>query len=403
MKRFLLGIFLFFLLSTCSSKQIEKAAGEFMPGEAHYVIDLDGSLEESVYYSSVFKNVRTIILETSRNCLIGATTELQIFDSCIYLLDARVAKSLFVFDMEGRFIRKIGSLGNGPGEYAVIKDFTLDTENGVIYLLDQRHRVHKYQLDGTFIHSITIQMPQANSFFIQYYKERLYSSFLPNLRTKYDNMLLEIDPADGKILSQSLPVKYNKGWAEAYFSDNFFKSRLNKPPMYSQFFMDFIVSIGEEVTPYIELKSRNFFTENDFGNFPKGMPHSEMLMSFQGTSKIWNVHCYIENDDFILFKCRSGFFDSFTVIFNKKTETVKLAKKISNDLVIKKGNDTKSIFGRFKFSDSKGAYEIISPNAIIRFLEYVKSDEIIPNLDKMSQLKKLDEESNPIIFYYEFK
>ena len=146
MKRFLLGIFLFFLLSTCSSKQIEKAAGEFMPGEAHYVIDLDGSLEESVYYSSVFKNVRTIILETSRNCLIGATTELQIFDSCIYLLDARVAKGLFVFDMEGRFIRKIGSLGNGPGEYAVIKDFTLDTENGVIYLLDQRHRVHKYQL-----------------------------------------------------------------------------------------------------------------------------------------------------------------------------------------------------------------------------------------------------------------
>jgi len=34
---------------------------------------------------------------------------------------------------------------------------------------------------------------------------------------------------------------------------------------------------------------------------------------------------------------------------------------------------------------------------------HIKENNLLPGLDKMDQLRKLDEESNPVIFFYEFK
>ena len=59
--------------------------------------------------------------------------------------------------------------------------------------------------------------------------------------------------------------------------------------------------------------------------------------------------------------------------------------------------------GKFVFSDAQGAYEIVPTFAMNRFLESIRNNKLVPNLDKLDQLKKLDEESNPVIFFYEFK
>jgi hypothetical protein len=69
-----------------------------------------------------------VISGTNEDCMIGMIHELQVFDGCIYILDRAITKSLFVFDMEGRFIKKIGCFGNGPGEFIQPVDITLDTE-----------------------------------------------------------------------------------------------------------------------------------------------------------------------------------------------------------------------------------------------------------------------------------
>jgi hypothetical protein len=412
MKKFLLLISIF-LLSSCTLKQKQptEQSDLRMSGD-HYIIDLDGKKEISISFSDIFKNMRTIILETGNECMIGLIRELQVYNGYIYILDNTIAKSLFVFDIEGRFIRKIGSLGNGPGEYIYIDDFTLDTTNGFIFLLDYGTRIHKYQLNGTYIHSINIQEPRTNSKFIQYYNGRLYTSILAwkEYRNQNDYMLLEIDPNDGKVLSRSLPLKLNKGWSEAYFTDNFFMSRLNSPPRYTQLFMDIIVSLDEGITTYIEVKSKDLVTERDLENLPEGRSFSQRLMQlFQGSSKIWDVQGFVENDEFIIFKyaCGDGWSKFLTVVVNKKTGSVKIAERLRDDFVLRNKNDNESVMsvrsGRFKFSDSKGAYEVITPNIFERFKESVKNNEIVPDLDKLDQLMLLDAESNPVIFFYEFK
>jgi len=379
-----------------------------------YTIDLDGNKEAFIPISSIFKDVKTIILETRSDCMIGNVSEFQVFDGHIYILDKYNAKSMFVFDMEGRFLRKIGSLGRGPGEYLGVSDFTLDTENRIIYLKDVDYRVHKYQFDGTYVHSITLQVPHSSIISIQYYKGKLYSDIIAWKTSSNDYILVEIDPNDGKILSQALPLKYNKGWTESFHTGHsFFISRLNSPPRYAQLFMNYIVSIGEEITPYIELKSKYLVTEEDIeNNFKKEMSNMRknisQPLSIVKNQKIWDVHSYAENDYWIIFTCQIGSsFNFFTVLFHKETGIVKLAELLRNDLILRQGCNPPNLFtmsGRFKFSDRQGAYEVFHPSdGFDRFKVSIKNNEIVPDLDKLDQLKKLNEESNPVIFFYEFK
>jgi hypothetical protein len=195
-RKFLFFIHYSLFLFACSSQQTELR----LDGVC-YTIDLDGKKEAPIPFSSIFKNVQTIILEAGKDCLIGSVDELQIFDGCIYILDKHIAKSLFVFDMEGRFIRKIGSLGRGPGEFIHVDDFTIDTGNRFIFLSDQGNRVHQYQLNGAYVQSIKVQAEHSNIMLIQFYNDRLYADAVAWDPVRGDYMLLEIDPDSGKILS----------------------------------------------------------------------------------------------------------------------------------------------------------------------------------------------------------
>ena len=395
MKYSLLSILLLSVFA-CSVKQSESSQVD----SDYIIIDLDEKQESSVPLSTYFKSVQTIILETKEECLIGHVSELQVFDGYIYILDMSISKSLFVFDTNGHFIRKIGSLGNGPGEYKQLNDFTLDPENGFIFLLDFGKNVHKYHFDGTFVKTITPELINTRINNIQFYKNKLYMSVDAFQPAPDDNMLLEVDSDNGAILSGTLPLEYNKGWGKPFStSHSFFMSRLSDPPRYTRLFMDNIVTIGENITPYIRIKGKHLATSEDLDNLQFGSQNFEMaILQF---AKIWNVCSFLENDDLIIFRYQHGFKKKNTVICNKKTGTVKLVDYLNNDLVFK-NNDKNGLYRDFVFSDSKGAYEILYGKLFGDFKESIRNDEIT-ELDKLDQLSKLENDVNPVIFYYEFK
>jgi hypothetical protein len=345
----------------------------------------------------MFKNVKAIILETGDNFLIGRVTELQVFDGKIYILDEHVAKALFVFDLNGKFIRKIGNIGKGPGEYIRITDFTIDTENRFIYLLDRGNRVHKYELNGRYVNTVSIQISNVNTHYIQYYDKKLYSEVCGYTPTRGDYLLLEINPQDGKVITRSLPKKYNKGWNETvYANHSFFISRLNNPPKYTQFFMNYIVSIGSEIRPYIELKSENLVTSKDILQL-RGEPWQK-YDSFHKSSKVYDIHSLVESDVFIFFHYWHGS-TTCGVLFNKQDQSVEIANIIYDDILYK--ND--ELVQIFKFSDSRGAYSLPDEYWLSEFQEKIKKNKFTTNLDNLDQLMSLSEDSNPVILYYEFK
>lgn len=118
-------------------------------------------------------------------------------------------------------------------------------------------------------------------------------------------------------------------------------------------------------------------------------------------SKILDVNSFIDNQSFVLFRYYvHGSRNQNTVIYHKETGMVTSTSFFKNDLIYK--NDYQ-VNEEFRFSDSKGAFVIKDVNAKKRLLEAIRNNETVPELDKTDELLQLDENANPVIFYYEFK
>ncbi len=81
-----------------------------------------------------------IPLETNRNCLIGEINKVIIDDSLIFVMDNQFANSLYVFDINGRFISQIGNQGKGNNEYNRIIDFDINPIDNEIIIYDLNRR-----------------------------------------------------------------------------------------------------------------------------------------------------------------------------------------------------------------------------------------------------------------------
>ena len=213
--------------------------------------------------------------------------------------------------------------------------------------------------------------------------------------TAKDCMLMEADPESGEILAQSLPLQYNKGWLEMIFMGTSFISRMNESPLFTQMFMDRFVSIGEEITPFIEIKSKNLVTEKDIRNISNNRGNRDVTAYFQTylreNLKIFNMNSYVENDAFILFMYTQGSMNRNVVIINKDTGSAVLTQKLSNDLVFK--NDENHYLGKFDFSDTKGVYEVVQARSIESFQESIRNNEVVPELDKLDDLRQLEDDT----------
>lgn len=86
-----------------------------------------------------FTLTKNIILEDNEEGRFTEINKLKIKKNTIYILDIFGQQQLFVFDINGKFIRKIGKRGNGPGEYNRLCDFDVD-DRGNIYLYNAQHK-----------------------------------------------------------------------------------------------------------------------------------------------------------------------------------------------------------------------------------------------------------------------
>jgi len=105
----------------------------------------------SLNTSQIIDNIKFIPLETNDYSMIGSVAKIIKYDDKYIIMDKKMAKKLFVFDKEGKFLYNIGSIGKGPGEYSRLMDFTVDEKEGCLYLIDDRIKIIKTQMDGTLI------------------------------------------------------------------------------------------------------------------------------------------------------------------------------------------------------------------------------------------------------------
>ena len=95
MKRIFLSVFVIFFSVYCTAQSIKV-----QDSKDKRIIDLDQAKypDTAFLYSMLYKSVKIIPLETNQSCLIGSIDKIQVVDNYILIMDAEIAKSLYVFD-----------------------------------------------------------------------------------------------------------------------------------------------------------------------------------------------------------------------------------------------------------------------------------------------------------------
>jgi hypothetical protein len=119
------------------------------------ILDFPKMEHLSMLDTNFVEDVSFIKLETNDDCLLSEVHKIVFFNNSFYVLDKKY-KSLKQFTLEGKFIRNIGRIGQGPGEYNIIKTFYINPDDSTINIVDF-WRLYKYKLDGTFERKINIE------------------------------------------------------------------------------------------------------------------------------------------------------------------------------------------------------------------------------------------------------
>ena len=101
--------------------------------------------------ASSFKNIHMIQLEATEESLISDIKRVVDVEGKVYVLTR--TNEIFCFDRAtGKYIRTIGRMGEGPGEYVSAMDICYDEKEKCICVVDYyKSAIHNYSLDGRFL------------------------------------------------------------------------------------------------------------------------------------------------------------------------------------------------------------------------------------------------------------
>lgn len=353
--------------------------------------------ENTVSYSDLFNSVKFVPLETNRNCLIGQIDEIELYNDTIFILDKSIGKAIYMFDKNGSFIKKIGQLGKGPGEYFSPKSFTIDNYTKQIKILDEG-KLLIFSIYGEFQKEILLSHYDSPRY-LKSINGITYFDY-PMFQGRIASYLLSAIDSTGLILKRWLPYKeYNKGLILSFGTSNHLVNT-SYDIKFMQPFFDTIFSICcNDIKPFISISTKNNITTDEINEF-NGLTDVREISDFYWKSKKFlGVKSYIENDNLIIFDFQTEG-TTHTAFYNPLNKSFIFSRyEFQNNLI--------PIEGYFPFYTAYNNYFISvidnSNNNFVRLMENINNGSIILSENQILVLKKLTPESNPVVVFYECK
>jgi len=360
---------------------------------------------KAITIPEVFKRVKTIILETNKDVRIGEVNSIQVYGDEIYISDIVKSKGIFVFNKEGRYLRRIGKARQAPGEYTEPSDFTIDKKNKLLYVLDApMQNIVKYNLEtGVYLSNFKVPDGAGSCLHIQCVGDKLYTDAFIEGKKKDAFLIQEIDVTTGQRAKKWLPASvYNCSVSDnsKRFFGNVFYDKMQDAPKFVQLYMDTVMTFNEQgVIPYLAVKSKDFVKESDLESRYDPERIRETIHNDIYLPKFRNISFLVTYKNLIYFfvaKSSSG----YEFIYNSTTgETILLDRH--DEFLREKNQSYRGSFPIFSTSSDDGIYRVIHSRDMPEFIKFAKEGKLAKNLDKRDQLMKLDANTNPIIFVYE--
>lgn len=369
-------------------------------------ISIDGATRcDSLIFSDFFKAPKVVLLETKPECVVQNIRSLEIYKEDIYILDDR-ANKLYIFDGNGKFKRTISSPGRGHGEYMKLADFSIDRTKEVIYLLDEAtDEILKFSLDDyKFLSSIKAVQNGYLTYSMQEIGGKIYlnrSSVLE--KEKYE--LREIDERNGKQVGKFLKSDdYNHGWNfPLSLEHSNFYSKNSQSPKYIGLFSNLIMNVtADGVSAAYIVDSRKFVDKEEVLKMQKIAEGKLEKIDFSGIysqKRIHQISRFIESPSKVFFQYLEGDERNY-LVYDKASGKTKTSSLFMDDYV----SDKNMIPMDFCYSDERGVVALLKPCFMPHFIKYIiNGGKMRTHLDNYSRLIKLNKDSNPVLFFHEYK
>lgn len=141
------------LIVSCSQKSSVSRVDSVV------TINIPVYYNDSVQFPSISRmfETDTVVLETGAfETLLGEDIkDIEILDDTLIILSGDFNKGVIhLFDINGRFIRKIDKTGRGPGEYLNIRKIDIDPVKRHIIVFDNGVGILRYTMDGVFVSKV---------------------------------------------------------------------------------------------------------------------------------------------------------------------------------------------------------------------------------------------------------
>lgn len=369
MKDLLKYLIFLIVLTGCGDKKQQTSTEITIEMDKVIAIDCD---------SVTIKKLKYIPLEINSDVLIGQIDKMLVRNDRIFVADYHGSKSLFVFDMQGKFIFKINSFGRGPGEFLEFFDFNI-APSGEIYLWDvAQFKLIRYSSEGFFLSEKRLSYQFIN--FIIHANDGLYVNRLFK-GGDCDCDLAHYDLLTDRI-KKILPVTEKKLFDLPQFCPHYF---YESPTGYCYIprFSDIAYQIDHHgIIPYIHFANLPLPSRHTINEWTK-----DNKTMFMDMDHIWDLNSIYETDDLIAFVLEH--FPPEQFLFHKKTgkcfHVIDL-QKIGCSKIRACNHHT---FFSFIEPDTEGVLDIIGSNSF-------KMNSEHPQL-------QLTEESNPIVVMLEIE
>lgn len=369
-------------------------------------ISIDGATRcDSLIFSDFFKAPKVVLLETKPECVVQNIRSLEIYKEDIYILDDR-ANKLYIFDGNGKFKRTISSPGRGHGEYMKLADFSIDRTKEIIYLLDEAtDEILKFSLDDyKFLSSIKAVQNGYLTYSIQEIGGKIYlNRSSVSEKEKYE--LREIDERNGKQVGKFLKSDdYNHGWNfPLSLEHSNFYSKNSQSPKYIGLFSNLIMNVtADGVSAAYIVDSRKFVDKEEVLKMQKIAEGKLEKIDFSGIysqKRIHQISRFIESPSKVFFQYLEGDERNY-LVYDKASGKTKTSSLFMDDYVSEKN----MIPMDFCYSDERGVVALLKPCFMPHFIKYIiNGGKMRTHLDNYSRLIKLNKDSNPVLFFHEYK
>lgn len=191
------------VLSSCKNVTNENTCIINMDTNEFIDIDIEKILENSSFTP----------LEFNPEAALSGIIWFLPYGEAFYVIDRR-QKKLLHFDLQGRFVRKIGDVGQGPNEYVALRDVHV-SNNGYSFLTGtSQTRIIDYNNGGVLVKTTTYLEESSSSFGVHPQSGDFFFTGWEHLKPR----IIKVDPVSRSVIDTFLTVN---GFAHSDMGHNF--------------------------------------------------------------------------------------------------------------------------------------------------------------------------------------